>query len=90
MKLKLKMIAIAAAMASLAGTAHADLTTGSTVNNGSFSLLVFNTVTRDWYIRDLGFLINSFLPSTITTTAPCLATRRRHRASSLPAPVSLA
>lgn len=69
MKLKLKMIAVAAAMASLAGTAHADLTSGSTTNNGSFSLVVFNYVTNDWYIRDLGLLINQFLPSTITTAA---------------------
>lgn len=69
MKLKLKMMAVAAALASLAGAAHADLTSGSTTNNGSFSLVAFNTVTRDWYIRDLGLLINDFLPSTITTAA---------------------
>jgi hypothetical protein len=31
--------------------------------------MAFNTVTRDWYIRDLGYLLNSFLPSSITTTA---------------------
>jgi hypothetical protein len=69
MKLKMKLVAVAAALASLAGGAHADLTSGSTVNNGSFSLLAFNTVSRDWYIRDLGYLLNSFLPSSITTTA---------------------
>ncbi|RVU45097.1 hypothetical protein [Rubrivivax rivuli] len=69
MKLKMKLVAVAAALASLAGVAHADLTSGSTVNNGSFSLLAFNTVSRDWYIRDLGYLLNSFLPSSITTTA---------------------
>ena len=69
MKLKLKLVAIAAAMASLSGVAHADLTSGSTVNNGSFSLLAFNTVTRDWYIRDLGYLINDFIPTGITTNA---------------------
>jgi hypothetical protein len=69
MKLKLKLVAIAAAMASLSGVAHADLTSGSTTNNGSFSLLAFNTVTRDWYIRDLGYLINDFLPTGITTSA---------------------
>ncbi len=69
MKLKMKLVAVAAALASLAGVAHADLTSGSTVNNGSFSLMAFNTVTRDWYIRDLGYLLNSFLPSSITTTA---------------------
>lgn len=64
MKFKLKMIAIAAAMASLAGAARADLVTG---NNPSLSLLVFNTVTRDYYVRDTGFLMNSFLPSSVTT-----------------------
>ena len=68
MKLKLKMVALAAALASLAGGAQADLTTGGTTNNGSFSLLAFNTVTRDWYIRDLGLFINDFIPSTVTTS----------------------
>jgi len=68
MKLKFKMVAIATALASLAGGAQADLTSGSTTENGSFSLLAFNFVTRDWYIRDLGLFINDFLPSTITTS----------------------
>jgi hypothetical protein len=68
MKLKFKMAAVAAALASLAGGAHADLTTGTTQNNGSFSLLALNVVTNDWYIRDLGFLMNSFLPTGITTS----------------------
>jgi hypothetical protein len=68
MKIKLKMVAVAAALASLAGGAHADLTTGTTQNNGSFSLLAFNIVTNDWYIRDLGFLMNTFLPTGITTS----------------------
>ncbi|KPF47821.1 hypothetical protein IP87_00355 [beta proteobacterium AAP121] len=67
MKLKMKMVAVAAALVSLAGGAHADLTSGNTVNNGSFSLMAFNTVTRDWYIRDLGYLMNDFLPSSVTT-----------------------
>lgn len=64
MKLKLKMIAVAAAMASMAGAAHADLTTG---NNGSLALWAYNTVTFDYYIRDTGFLLNDFLPSSVTT-----------------------
>lgn len=68
MKLKFKMAAVAAALASLAGGAHADLTTGTTQNNGSFALMAFNTVTFDWYIRDLGYLMNSFLPTGITTS----------------------
>jgi hypothetical protein len=69
MKLNLTMIAIAAAMASLAGTSHAALTSGSTVNNGSMALVAYNTVNKNWYIRDLGYLINDFMPSSITTLA---------------------
>lgn len=68
MKLKLKLVAVAAALASLAGVAHADLTTGTTQNDGSFSLLAFNIVTNDWYIRDLGYVMNTFLPTGITTS----------------------
>ena len=68
MKLKFKRVAIATALASLAGGAQADLTSGSVVNNGSFSLMAFNTVTRDWYIRDLGYFINDFVPTGITTS----------------------
>jgi hypothetical protein len=68
MKLKFKMVAIATALASLAGGAQADLTSGPVVNNGSFSMLAFNTVTRDWYIRDLGLFINDFIPTGITTS----------------------
>lgn len=68
MKLKFKLAAVAAALATLAGGAHADLTTGTTQNNGSFSLLALNIVTNDWYIRDLGFLMNTFLPTGITTS----------------------
>ncbi len=64
MKLKLKMIAIAAAMVSLAGAAQAAPVTEST-NNGSLVLTAFNQVTKAWYIRDLGFTINSFLPTGI-------------------------
>ena len=64
MKLKLKMIVVAAAMASLAGGAQADITT-QTTNNGSLVLTVFNTVSKAWYIRDLGYTIDTFLPNGI-------------------------
>ena len=64
MKFNLKMIAVAAAMVSAAGAANAALATG---NNGSLALVAFNTVTNVWYIRDTGYLINSFLPSSVTT-----------------------
>lgn len=69
MKLNLKMIAIAAAMASLAGTSHAALTGTSNVNNGSMALVAYAQSTGNWYIRDLGYLINDFLPTGITTQA---------------------
>jgi hypothetical protein len=62
MKFNIKMIA-AAAMVS-AGAANAAPIAG---NNGSLSIVAFNTVTQAWYIRDTGYLINSFLPSSVTT-----------------------
>jgi len=69
MKFNLKMIAVAAAMVSAAGASHAALTdqSNATTNNGSLALVAFNTVTRAFYIRDTGLLLNSFLPSTVTT-----------------------
>ncbi len=66
MKLKLKLIAVAAAMASMAGAANAALTAPG-VESGSFAITAFNTVTRAWYIRDTGFTLNQFLPSTYTS-----------------------
>ncbi|MCR5881886.1 VPLPA-CTERM sorting domain-containing protein [Rhizobacter sp. J219] len=65
MKLKLKMIAAAVALVSAAG-ANAALVDAAT-GNGSVALVAFNTTTGDYYIRDLGFLLNDFLPSTVTT-----------------------
>ena len=67
MKLKLKMIAIAAAMASLAGGAQADITTQGT-HDGNLVLTVFNAVSKAWYIRDLGFTIDTFLPTGIAAS----------------------
>lgn len=69
MKFNLKMIAIASAMVSMAGAAQADLVGGTTNNNGSLVLTAFNVATRDWYMRDTGFLMNAFLPSSVTTLA---------------------
>ena len=63
-----KLIAIAAAIASMAGTAQADLTPAST-GNGSLSVVAFNTVSRAFYIRDTGLRLNDFIPSGITTLA---------------------
>jgi hypothetical protein len=65
MKSNLKMIAVAAAMASMVGAAQADIVTNS--NNGSLVIGAFNTVTRDWYLRDTGLTLNQFLPSNVTT-----------------------
>ena len=65
MKFNLKMIAVAAAMVSAAGAANATPTT--TGQDGSLVLTAFNTVTNVWYMRDTGYLLNSFLPSSVTT-----------------------
>ena len=67
MKLNLKMIAVAAAMVA-ASSSHAALTTAAN-GNGSFDLVAFNTVTNSYYVRDLGYLLNSFLPSSVTTAS---------------------
>lgn len=66
--MKLKMIAIAAAVASLTGVARADIVTTGT-QDGDLYLYALDTVSRAWYIRDLGYSINSFLPSSVTTLA---------------------
>lgn len=62
MKFNLKMIAAAAALASMAGAAQADIVTQNT-QNGSLVLTAFNTATNAYYIRDLGFTLNTFLPT---------------------------
>ena len=69
MKLNLKMIAVAAAMVAT-GSAHAELV-GANIVGGTGSSLVlvaFNSVTNAYYVRDLGFTLNSFLPTGITTS----------------------
>ena len=38
-------------------------------NNGSLVLWAFNTANNAYYIRDLGFLMNDFLPSSVTTSS---------------------
>ncbi len=72
MKLNLTMIAVAAAMASLSGTAQAALAgypATTNIDNGSLALVAYAQSTKNWYIRDLGYTINSFLPTGITTQA---------------------
>ena len=66
MKLNLKVIAAAAAMAAASG-AHADLTANNT-GNSSLAFVAFNAVTNSYYYRDLGYALNSFLPNAVTTT----------------------
>ena len=65
MKFNLKMIAVAAAMVS-AGVANAAPTTVGT-DSGSLVIGAFNVATKAWYLRDTGVLLNSFLPSSVTT-----------------------
>ena len=65
MKFNLKVIAAAVALAA-AGSAHADIT-GANFGNSSLVIMAFNTVTNSYYVRDLGFRLNTFLPSSITT-----------------------
>lgn len=66
--MKLKLIAIAAAVLSLSGVARADITTTGT-QDGDLFLYAFDTVSRAWYVRDLGYTINTFLPNSVTTLA---------------------
>lgn len=66
LKLKLKLIAIASALASLAGTAHAGLTPAANQQNGTFALVAFDLTGTSYYVRDLGFFLNTFLPSGVT------------------------
>jgi hypothetical protein len=63
------MIAAAAALATL-GTANAALVAPNTPNSGSsLAVLAFNTLTRAFYIRDLGYVLNQFMPNSVTTLA---------------------
>jgi hypothetical protein len=66
MKSVYKRLAVAAIAFLAAGAAHADIVTNRT-NNGSLVIGAFNTVTRDWYLRDTGLTLNQFLPSNVTT-----------------------
>jgi PEP-CTERM motif len=66
MKFNPTLIAVAAAMLSAAGAANAAPTTNLT-NSGSLVIGAFNVSTNAWYLRDTGYLLNSFLPSGVTT-----------------------
>ena len=70
MKLNLKAIA-AAVVVVATGSAHANIvgaTNGSGTGTGSSLVIAaFDTVTKSAYYRDTGFLLNQFLPSSVTT-----------------------
>lgn len=65
MKFNLNVIAAAVALAA-AGSAHANIVGGA---NSSLVVAAFNTETKAAYYRDTGFLLNTFLPSSVTTAA---------------------
>jgi len=67
MKFNLKLLAAAAAMVAVS-SAHANLIAAGG-GNSSFALVAFNPSTNAYYVRDLGYTLNSFLPSSVTTTA---------------------
>jgi len=60
------LIAAAAAMA-VTGLAHADLV-GANTGNSSLVLVAFNAITNAYYVRDLGYTLNTFLPNSVTTS----------------------
>lgn len=59
MKFNLKTLAIAAALVA-AGSANAAFQSSA---SGTFAVLAFDTVTGDYYLRDTGFTLNTFLPN---------------------------
>lgn len=65
MNLNLKLIAIAAAMVASSG---ANALTNAALGNSSFALVAFNPDTNAYYVRDLGFRLNTWLPSSVTTS----------------------
>ncbi len=67
MKFNLKVLAAAAIMVAASG-ANAALTDAA-AGNSSLALVAFNPTTNAYYVRDLGYTLNSFLPSSVTTTA---------------------
>lgn len=70
MKLKLKMTAVAVALMA-AGAAHADFVAGTTgTGNSTLGLLAWNTATSSYYLRDLGYTLNTFLPTNGASITP--------------------
>lgn len=63
---KLCKLIVACAMSLCASVAKAGITPGA-MGNPSLNLIAFNMATQAWYIRDTGFLMNDFLPNSVTT-----------------------
>jgi len=73
MSFKLKFTVAALALMA-AGASNAALTqqgsgTGTTGSGSSVIVWAENTTTGSWYARDTGYLLNSFLPNSVTTAA---------------------
>lgn len=77
MKFNLKTLAIAAALVA-AGSANAAFTAGSVgTGNSTLGLFAWDNVTNSFYLRDLGYNMNTFLPTggaSITPTGETGAT----------------
>jgi len=73
MKFNLKMMAVAAAMVSVAGSASAAMSTD--IGNSSLALVAINTSNGNWYVRDLGKVMNDFVPSSVTPTVGTTITK---------------
>lgn len=67
MKFNLKLIAAAVSMVA-ASAAHADLAANNS-GNSSMALVAFNQSTGSYYVRDLGYNLNSFLPNSVSTSS---------------------
>jgi hypothetical protein len=72
MKFNLKTLAIAAALVA-AGSANAAFTSGGlsgTTGNSTLGLFAWDTVTKSFYLRDLGYTMNTFLPDSGASITP--------------------
>jgi hypothetical protein len=68
MKFNLKAIAAAVALVA-AGSANAAFQDSNGVGGSSLVVVAFNAITNAYYVRDTGFILNNFLPNSVTTAA---------------------
>jgi hypothetical protein len=66
MKLNLKAIAAAVALVAT-GSANAAFQDNLAPGGSSLVVVAFNAVTNAYYVRDTGFILNNFLPNSVTT-----------------------